>query len=393
MDKQFLVTSLYYFAIALLSMIFCYLAVPHAQYAKSNKNNIEFKLRSNNKINKILYIFSALIIIISLVFTDKGIDRPTYLMLFENVTLQQVLDYQNQEPGFMLINLILKLVFGKNKNIPFIFFYSLMVINVYYVIYKLRDNCNLPLSIFIFYILFCIQSINLMRIYVAGSILLVATYQLLVKHKAKSCFLWIFAVSIHYSSVLFILFYFVYAFYYCLRDKYKIKTIFLLILFAAMLLTIILLAPHLKNISVISRYKEYFDQISFGNIGLLQFLLYLPLIILSIYLIDIFGNNRQEYIYMANIIPCFLFGMISYMITILGRSTALFMYPFIIGVPYMYKFLSYRTRLCRYNNKLLYHKERVLTDQLIMLLLVMYVVFRFVLYMYQYIELDGIGIM
>ena len=154
MDKQFLVTSLYYFAIALLSMIFCYLAVPHAQYAKSNKNNIEFKLRSNNKINKILYIFSALIIIISLVFTDKGIDRPTYLMLFENVTLQQVLDYQNQEPGFMLINLILKLVFGKNKNIPFIFFYSLMVINVYYVIYKLRDNCNLPLSIFIFYILF-----------------------------------------------------------------------------------------------------------------------------------------------------------------------------------------------------------------------------------------------
>ena len=96
---------------------------------------------------------------------------------------------------------------------------------------------------------------------------------------------------------------------------------------------------------------------------------------------------------MANIIPCFLFGMISYMITILGRSTALFMYPFIIGVPYMYKFLSYRTSLCRYNNKLLYHKERVLTDQLIMLLLVMYVVFRFVLYMYQYIELDGIGIM
>lgn len=392
MDKQILLTAFYYICIALFSTLFGYMAVSQAKYRNSNKNILEFKIRSTSKINKILYIISALIIIISLVFTDKGIDRPTYLLLYENVTLEQVFDFQNQESGFMFINLVLKTIFGKNKYITFIFFYSLMVINVYYVIYELRDNLNVPLSLFIFYILYCIQSINLMRIYVAGSILLVATYQLLIRHKAKSCLLWIFAVSIHYSALLYGLLYFVYAFYRCFHDKYKVKTILLIILFAIILIGIIFIAPYLKNMPAISRYQDYFENISLSQIGFLQLILYLPLIFLSIYLVDTFGNNRQEYIYMANVIPCFLFGMISYMITILGRSSALFMYPLIIGIPYIYKFLTCRNKICKTNNKLLYRKEYVLTNQIIMLLLVLYILFKYALYMVQYIELDGIGI-
>ena len=392
MDKQFLFTALYYICIALCSTLFGYMSVSRGKLRNSDKNILEFKIKSTSTINKTLYTISALIIIISLVFTNKGVDRPTYVLLYENVTLEQVFDFQNQEPGFMFINLILKIIFGKNKYITFIFFYSLMVINVYYVIYKLRDNLNVPLSIFIFYVLFCIQSISLVRIYVAGSILLVATYQLLIRHNAKSCFLWIIAVSIHYSALLYGLFYFVYAFYQCFNDKYKVKTILLIVLFAIILIAIILLVPYLKNIPAISRYKDYFENISFSQIGFLQFALYLPLVVLSIYLVDTFGKNRQEYIYMANVIPCFLFGMISYMITILGRSSALFMYPLVIGIPYIYEFLNCRNRICKSNNKLLCHKEYVLINQLIMLLLVLYILFKYVLYMLQYIELDGIGI-
>ncbi len=397
MSKQFLVSTAYYFAIALLAAFVGYLACVKGKRTairKIGKDVGELEItRAKNAINLPLYIMSALIIALPLIFTDKGVDRPTYISLFQTVTLEKIKDIQHQEPGFMLINLILKGVFGTNKYIPFIFYYGLMVFNVYYVIYKLRDKCCIPFSIFIFFTIYCIQSISLLRIYVAGSILLLASYQLLKNHSVKSLILWLFAISIHYSSGLFFIVYLITFYYRLLKDKYKIKTIVLLLMLAILFVIAVILIPLMENFAIIERYKDYLTNVSFTHIGFYQPILYVPLIILSIYFVKLYGNDGHEYIYMSNLISCFLYGMISYMIIILGRSFALFMYPFIIGIPYMYKMIKKRNKLCEKDNSLLLKGEHILSNQIILVFLVAYILFKFAVYMIGYIETDGIGIL
>lgn len=392
MSKQLLVSTVYYLGIALLSAFVGLLAcrIGKKRALKKAGNDVAYSV--NNKVYLPLYVLSAVIIAAALIFTDKGVDRTTYISLFQTVTLDKVKDVQNQEPGFMFINYALKEIFGTNRYIPLIFFYGLMVFNSYYVIYKLRSRCNIPFAIFIFFTLYCVQSINLMRIYVAGSILLVASYELLRRRRVRSMIFWLFAISIHYSSALFFLVYIIEFYYNVLHDRYKVKTIVLLTVLALIYILSIFILPHLSNLPVIERYKDYMVNISFKQIGFYQPLLYLPLIILSIYFVKFYGNDGHENIYISNLITCFLYAMVSYMISILGRSAALFMYPFIVGIPYMFKFVNERNKQCEKDNTLLYKGEHILINQIIVVCLVVYVIIKFFIYMSGYIELDGIGI-
>ena len=104
MSKQFLVSTAYYFAIALLAAFVGYLACVKGKRTairKIGKDVGELEItRAKNAINLPLYIMSALIIALPLIFTDKGVDRPTYISLFQTVTLEKIKDIQHQEPGF-----------------------------------------------------------------------------------------------------------------------------------------------------------------------------------------------------------------------------------------------------------------------------------------------------
>lgn len=340
-----------------------------------------------------LYSISALIVLLPLVFTELGVDRPVYIKIYQDITWQNVLDYNNQETGFMLINFILRNIFGPCKYIPLVFFYGLMVFNVYYVMYKERKNISIPLAIFIFVVVYGIQSINLMRIAVAGSILLMATYKLHHGHKWKSFICFLFAISIHYSCLLFALIYVIVWYYNLFKDKFSTKTYVLLVVFAACLVLFVLLIPVIKDLPIIDRYENYLKDIELSNIGLLQPTLYLPLIVLSLYFVYWYNDVDMETTIISGLIVALFFGMIGYFVIIIGRSYFLFMWPFVIGIPYMYKKLGDRYKECYNNTTLLMKNEHLIYHQTLRLMLVVYVLFRFVIYMTGYIELDGIGVL
>ena len=95
----------------------------------------------------------------------------------------------------------------------------------------------------------------------------------------------------------------------------------------------------------------------------------------------------------SGLIVALFFGMLGYFVIIIGRSYFLFMWPFVIGIPYMYKKLGDRYKECYNNTTLLMKNEHLIYHQALRLMLVVYVLFRFVMYMTQYIELDGIGVL
>lgn len=392
MDLQFWVSSAYYLTIALLATLVAYFSVHigNAKTAVVNRNN----LVDATKINMPLLVLSALIILLPLIFTDKGTDRNTYITyLFQELTWDRVFNIQNQEPGFMLINYTLKTVFGTNKYVTLTFFYSLMVFNVFFVIYNLKDSISVPFAVFIFSIVYTIQSISLLRVYVAGSILLVASYYMLQNKNIKSLFLFMFAISIHYSSAVFVLLYLLYCCLNVFKDKYSIKILYVLLVLLLILILFVTLIPLIKDLPIIARYQYYFENITLNSIGLMQPTLYIPLIILSVYLVHLYGESKEDNLFIAGIFSCFFVGILSYMMTILGRCFALFMYPFVIGFPYLFKQAYNRSVVCKNNSKLLKQDESILFNQLILVFLIGYIMFKFLIYMTEYIALDGIGIL
>ena len=114
----------------------------------------------------ILFVFSA--------FRDVGTDLPVYRNIFETVNNSDILDF-GIEPGFVLINKFLNNI-GLSRDAAIAFFSFITLLLIYKAIYRYGYAINWTLSIFALSALFYFQSYNLMRMYLAASIMLYASY-------------------------------------------------------------------------------------------------------------------------------------------------------------------------------------------------------------------------
>ena len=122
-----------------------------------------------------------------------------YALFVENgYSYIQVLNFMNVEPLFILLVRISTIF--ENFNVTLFFLELACVLPICIYAYKRKNDCSMTLIIFIFLLTMYAKSFNLIRQFIAISIIILSTYYFENKKYAKTAILFIVAVLFHYSA-------------------------------------------------------------------------------------------------------------------------------------------------------------------------------------------------
>ena len=318
----------------------------------------------------VLWFFSA--------FADCGADRDSYGLIFSNVSIADLLSGW-QEPGFILFNMFFR-IFGDNPRVIYVAISTLTLFLLYRTWYMVRDDILIGYGVLAFTLLFYVQSLSLMRIYMAAAILFSGVNFLRQGKYAKYGIVIIVATMIHYSSLLMLL---PWGLMIVLENKQYRKYVINLLVIVALcggFLIVAMLAPILSSIPVFSRFQSYLQNVSFANIGVMQFVYNIPICCLVFLSYYITKNEKEKNMLVAYTSAVFFYSLLSYGIQVLGRANSLFSVLYFFLIPMcMKKMKDYFTE----HNKTTIYK-------LISIVCIIYFIFRFVIYVGEYYKLDMI---
>lgn len=322
---------------------------------------------SERKRNYIGLLLSFILIFIIAAFRDIGADLSMYRMIY----LRSLNDWESSagmEPGFLLLNAIIRFS-GLNEywGIGIISFISYYL--VYKTIYVNRKFVNVGLSVLAFTALYYLQSFNLVRIYLAAAFLLYTSKYLFKLEYKKYAICVLIAIAIHYSSCLMLVPLFLF-FIFTHKRKYFYTA------FIATCVIIYFATSIIDSIPVFSRYERYVaDGTKDTNIGFMHFFINVPIFLLYFYA----RHKKIKSTYLSVLwvysLMSLTFGVLSYKILMFGRSLVYFNILFILCIPYVIN------RLKRQHDqfyKLIYSSY------------VIYLIFRFIVYLYSFLTSDGI---
>lgn len=307
----------------------------------------------------ILFVFSA--------FRDVGTDLPVYRNIFETVNNSDILDF-GIEPGFVLINKFLNNI-GLSRDAAIAFFSFITLLLIYKAIYRYGYAINWTLSIFALSALFYFQSYNLMRMYLAASIMLYASYYLFELKWRKYLIIWFATIFIHFSTFLLIVPFSL--FYLYLRNKQSFY-----IGLAVLIIISRLMITALDAIPMFARYNSYIEAgLMENSIGFMQIAICIPLFLIYLYAKQKLGETI--YVKALFVFTCssLFLGILSYKIMMIGRALVYYNVIYIILIPIIFK-------LCTL--------KRSSYIELIKFAYMLYISFRFYDYLKTYLYMDGI---
>lgn len=211
-----------------------------------------FSLLASKKDNSrfLIFIILTLGLFVGLRGYDVGDDTRTYYYIFLNLMRDEF--SPNVEIGFSLLSyIILKIV----PNITFLFCVYSIVINTFFVVrfWSLRRYFSFPIMIALYLILFYPQQCNILRQYIAISLIFYSTQYLEKGKYIRFCIAVLIAVTIHISAIVS----FAYILMYILYDEnisiYKKKCIVILLM-ALLPIAIIAIGK------LLGHYSGYFKQ-------------------------------------------------------------------------------------------------------------------------------------
>lgn len=333
-----------------------------AKLSTYNKVNSQLKISYNQ-----FYIYSFLIFLFFLIFRDVGTDLQMYKTIYNNCELDSSI-FNNQEPGFLLLNRLLKwfdfsdtFVIGIWGGITLILYFS--------TIHFFSSKINVSLSIFAFGCLFYFQSFNLVRIYLASGILIYASKYLFNNELKKYLLIILLTVFIHFSAILAVI---PLIFYWLYKLNHRL---FYCIYFLSYLCGFVL-TNFLSSIPIFARYDEYLSGgMIKGGIGFFQITINIPLLLLYYYSKNKINNTRILSIFLIYTLSSLFIGILSYRIMMLGRSLVYYNIIYIICVPYVLKGLK------NYGDK---------NERLICTCFYIYFMWRFYQYLKEYLYFDSI---
>lgn len=358
--------------------IFAFLS--QKSWVKTEGNNpavYQMKKKNESYIQMICLLISFFILWFFAAFADCGADREAYRIVFRDATVASIFDGW-QEPGFVIFNLILRL-FGDNPDIVLVAIPTVTLGLIYSTLYYLRKEVNIGYAILIYSTAFYIQSLSLLRIYMAAAILFWGIRYLKKNQYIKYACVILAATLIHYSSLLMFL---PWCFLYVMHNrKYKqeVHLLFLAMALSAGWVAFAIGAPFLSKITIFARFQRYLDGVSFGGIGIVQFIYNIPLCFLILMIYKLLNQNYRR-IFVAFMASHFFISLLSYIIPMMGRAIYLFSVLYLFIVPYCINTLS--RSYVKEKNKwgyILLHSGAVL-----------YCCFRFILYINDYAFLDAI---
>lgn len=313
-------TLLLYLAIVLFGTFFAWLS--------KNKSLVKDKGYAKRP----FLFFSFLIFLFFLILRDVGADVPMYKIIYNNSDLDSSF-FNNQEPGFLIINRILK--FCSFSDTVAIGIFGFLTVYLYFIsIQHFSNSINVPLAVFAYGCLYYFQSYSLIRMYLASGILLFAARYLFNFQYKKYCLIILLTIFIHYSAILaYIPVIFIYFYK-------KNKQLFVITYFLAFILGFIAM-NFLSNIPIFARYDEYLSGgMMKGGIGLFQFAINLPVLLLFFYSKKKMKGSSILEITFVFTLSALLIGIMSYKVMMIGRSLVYYNLIFIICVPYIISYLK-----------------------------------------------------
>ena len=133
-------------------------------------------------------------------FADCGADRETYGSIFSNSSISDLLSGW-QEPGFILFNMFFR-IFGDDPRVIYIAISTVTLFLLYRTWYKLRNEVLIGYGVLAFTTMFYVQSLSLMRIYMASAMLFAGVKFLRQGEYGKYSLVILLTSMIHYSSLL-----------------------------------------------------------------------------------------------------------------------------------------------------------------------------------------------
>lgn len=343
-----------------------------------------YKYQNTNNIKRSYFIASFLVLWFFSAFCNSGEDRVPYEKIFNEVTFASLGDLW-QEPGFELLNLFVKL-FTSNPKAMLAIISTFTLLMVYSTLFYLRKNIHIGYAILSYTTLIYFQSFSLMRINLAGAMIFYAT-RYLIEKKFIKYFIWIILAStIHYSGIIMFLPFLAYLLLLKVKVNYGfiVKKIVLIYILIAIIVLVIMSSNILSKINILDRYASYFENIKFTGIGILQIFYFLPVCIILNFIKKQCKDQNLNCIFVSFTYSAFFIGILSYIITMIGRAYVFFLPVYLFMIPYS---IVNRKRM----QNIVFNKFQ-LNSFFCLGGVTLYLLIRFLFYMGQYAYLDGISI-
>lgn len=279
------------------------------------------------KLKKTYLFISGFILFIALgTRYEVSNDYPIYISVFQQAEFDNYLGFSFQEPGYFLLNCIVKL-FTNDYRLIFTITAAITISYIYTTFYYLRNRINITIAVLGYLCTFYYVSFCLLRISLAASLMFFALKYILEDKKTKFYISLVIATSIHYSTILWLP---VMIGYYLIK-KNKINFFWGFAIFYFIILNSQAFLPYIGLV----RYQEYLDNNTSTNVGFAFLFYYIPILFLIWYLHKRKKLQTNEYaILLSMAILQTINYYAHYTFQATGRSYLTFTYIVIYLVPY-----------------------------------------------------------
>ena len=339
---------------------------------------LSFGMNRGVRYRKLCFVLAFILAFVFFALIKPGTDYVSYEAYYNNFVFRDLIT-SDQEPGYVLLNCVLKL-FIKDSAIGIAVINTLTLVVSFCAIYSLRERIDLGASVFSW---FCIQYFTgyIIAMALAASFVLLGMSLLLRKKDVKALISFLIASSLHFTALL------VVAFFVCYKligngGKSKLKRwVIIVLLFAATFALPWLIELLMKLLPAFAKYRKYTHDLG-RSFGFGQLIIYVP-VWFSLYYLDCNCTRDEIFrkVYDSFVWEGFSIAMMAYVIGMLDRMFVYFSSAFIFLVPYVIR----HHRENRGNLKFALLKPRV--DAF---LFGVYCVMRFGLFMYEHYRMSGL---
>lgn len=339
------------------------------------------------------YLISFLILSFFACATGVGKDRESYKLFFNITDFND--PYEYFEPGFNVFIGIIKL-FTSNEQIFLIILAALTVGLTFKGIWDYRNEISIGWATFIYVSQYYFQGYNLMRIYFAMSILIAGAKYVRNGRFGKYTIVICIAALVHYS-VLFAVAAFILSWWLYRKGAVIFSTKYILILTFSLLFSLfafkllIFFIGYSDTFS--SKYSMYLENIGDVNIGFKVLFNIIPFLLIIVFARYSDKKDMMLSIGGGYLITTLVVSIMSYSVPMLGRALLCLHMPVVILLPYC---IASFEKQCRISGDAsvripIATSRIILPYYVIKIAIGIYFSFAFLLYLYGYLEIDGLN--
>lgn len=339
------------------------------------------------------YLISFLILSFFACATGVGKDRESYKLFFNITNFND--PYEYFEPGFNVFIGIIKL-FTSNEQIFLIILAALTVGLTFKGIWDYRNEISIGWATFIYVSQYYFQGYNLMRIYFAMSILIAGAKYIKNGSFRKYTIVIFIAALVHYS-VLFAVVAFILSWWLYRKGAVIFSTKYILILTFSLLFSLfafkllIFFIGYSDTFS--SKYSMYLENIGDVNIGFKVLFNIIPFLLIIVFARYTDKKDMMLSIGGGYLVTTLVVSIMSYSVPMLGRALLCLHMPVVILLPYC---IASFEKQCRISGDAsvripIATSRIILPYYVIKIAIGIYFSFAFLLYLYGYLETDGLN--